>query len=170
MKTAHGARCLLALTLLLTETACQGGLTDEAPLPSSLDEAFFRCRVQPILTKSCAAFACHGDVRRYYHLFARSRLRLGGGEEQRNAPLSAEERAFNYNATRAVVDLGAPDESLLLKKPLDASAGGYYHGGAVLYGKGDVFLKSDDPDFKVLSRWIRGEKEDPACIEPGSDL
>ncbi len=148
---------------------CQTGLTDEAPFSSKLDEAYFRCRVQPIVTKSCAALACHGDVQRYYHVFGRNRLRLGGGEEQRNAALSVQERAFNYNATRAIVNVATPKESYLLLKPLESAAGGYYHGGETLFKKGNVYLNRDDPDFKTLEKWVNGEKEDPACIEPGSD-
>lgn len=148
---------------------CQTGLTDEKPYSSKLDEAYFRCRVQPILTKSCGALACHGDIKRYFHFFSRNRMRLSGGEEQRNAQLSAQERAFNYNATRAIVNADKPNESYLLLKPLESAAGGYYHGGETLFKKGNVYLNREDPDFKTLEKWVNGEKEDPACIEPGSD-
>jgi len=153
----------------LLALGCNTGLTDEAPYSEKLDEAYFRCRVQPILTKSCAALACHGDIKRYYHLFSRNRMRLSGGEEQRNAQLSAQERAFNYNATRAIVNVETPNDSYLLLKPLESTAGGYYHGGATRYDKGNIYLNRDDPDFKTLEKWVNGEKEDPACIEPGSD-
>lgn len=162
MKTLVFGVALLAL-------GCNSGLTDEAPYSSKLDEAYFRCRVQPVLTKSCGALACHGDVARYYHIFSRNRLRLGGGEEQRNAQLSVQERAFNYNATRAIVNVDVPGESYLLLKPLESSAGGYYHGGATLFKKGNVYPNREDPDFKTLEKWVNGEKEDSACIEPGSD-
>jgi hypothetical protein len=159
----------ILLSVALGSLGCQTGLTDEAPFSSNLDEAYFRCRVQPIITKSCAALACHGDIQRYYHVFGRNRLRLSGGEEQRNAALSAQERGFNYNATRAIVNVAKPKESYLLLKPLESSEGGYYHGGATRYKKGNVYINRDDPDFKTLEKWVNGEKEDPACIEPGSD-
>ncbi len=160
-------RIVFGLALFLV--GCQSGLTDEAPYSNKLDEAYFRCRVQPILTKSCGALACHGDVARYYHIFSRNRLRFGFPEEQRNAQLSVQERAFNYNATRAIVDGASPQNSYLLLKPLESSEGGYYHGGATRFKKGNVFLNRDDPDYKTLEKWVNGEKEDPACIEPGSD-
>lgn len=162
MRRAHLA--LAALFLL----GCRSDLTEPNPLPA-LDEPYFRCRVQPILTKSCSAFACHGDGKRFFRIFARNRLRYGGTEEQRNAFLRPEERAFNFNAARAVVDPNDPSASLLLLKPLEQSAGGYYH-GALPLGTSDVFPNRDDPDFKTLSAWVNGAKEDPACIEPGSDL
>jgi len=157
--------CLALFTLLL---GCRSDLTEPAPLPS-LDEAYFRCRVQPVLTKSCGALACHGDAKRYFRLFARNRLRYGTTEEERNTFMKAEERAFNFNAARAMVDASDPGASLLLLKPLEQAAGGYYH-GATLLGTSDVFPNRDDPDYKTLAAWVNGAKEDPACIEPGSDL
>ena len=151
---------------------------------SSLDEAYFRCKVQPILTKSCAAYACHGSSVRYFKLFGRNRLRLGGSIAKLNAPMTAGERSWNYDAARAMVNTASPDDSYLLLKPLDASAGGlvlggsaqiekggYYHGGETFFAKGNVFLTRTDPDFIVLDKWAHGEKaEDQACIEPGSEL
>jgi hypothetical protein len=151
--------------------ACQGGLKDPSPLSTALDEAYFRCNVQPVLTKSCAAYACHGSSVRYFKLFGRNRLRLGGTIAKLNAPMTTAERAWNYDAARAMVDTASPDTSYLLLKPLDEAAGGYYHGGSTFFAKGNVFLDTMDPDYLVLQKWIHGEKaEDQACIEPGSDL
>ena len=155
----------------LIAPGCQGGLRDPLPLSASLDEAYFRCNVQPILTKSCAAYACHGSSVRYFKLFGRNRLRLGGTIAKLNAPMSAAERAWNYDAARALVDPASPDTTLLLLKPLEGSAGGYFHGGATFFGQGNVFPDRKDPDYVVLEKWVHGTKaEDPACVEPGSNL
>ena len=156
---------LLALCLL----GCQSGLDATRP-PPALDEPYFRCKVQPVLAKSCAMFACHGDGRRFFRVFARNRLRLGGVEKDRNGLLRPEERSANLAAARAMVDPDAPARSLLLLKPLESSAGGEFHRGATLYGAGNVFPSRDDPDFKVLDSWVHGATEDASCIEPGSDL
>ena len=148
--------------VLLLLAGCQKGLDDPKPLPA-LDEAYFRCRVQPVLTKSCAAFACHGDARRYFHVFARNRLRLQGTEKDRNAALGDAERSANFDAARGFVD---GDDSLLLRKPLEGAA---FHRGAEIFGGGNVFASRDDPDWKTLEAWTQGAKEDPTCVEPGSD-
>jgi hypothetical protein len=153
---------------MLLMSGCRGDLGDEAG-QLALDEPYFRCRVQPVLTKSCAAFACHGSSERFFTVFARGRLRLGGDESERAAFLRDSERAFNFASAAAMVDVEVPERSLLLLKPLEPSAGGYYHVGADLFGGADVFASADDPDYRVLREWVLGATDDAACLEPGSD-
>jgi hypothetical protein len=148
---------------------CVSDLDDPAEL-APLDEPFFRCEVQPIMTRSCGAFACHGDGERFLRIFGRNRLRLDGDESMRNALMSDPERAHNFDAVRAFVDPSNPVDSLLLAKALDQEAGGYYHGGATEFERGDVFLSIEDPDYQTLLAWIEGATEDATCIEPGSNL
>jgi hypothetical protein len=158
-----------AALLLLLCASCVTAVSEPIEQPL-LDEPFFRCRVQPVLTKSCGQLACHGDGRRYYRIFGRNRLRLGLTEADRNAFLADEERSHNFSASLAMVEPGAPGASLLLLKPLQDDAGGYYHGGETEYGRGDVFADAEDRDYQLLVDWVNGATEDPACIEPGSDL
>lgn len=139
------------------------------PADPSLDEAFFRCRVQPILTKNCSTFACHGDARRPFSVFARNRLRLGGTERERNAFLGDDERTWNYRAAAAMVDLEHRDESPLLMKPLDVAAGGWFHGATELEGRQDVFADREG-EWGVMSEWVHGATQASDCVEPGSDL
>lgn len=168
MRAERPLRVALALALLLACGSCAGDLDAPQPL-ASLDEPYFRCRVQPILTKSCSMLACHGDAARFFHFYARNRLRLGGTERDRNSFLRDDERRFNFLAASAMVDTDRPGESLLLQKPLDVRAGGWFHEGAELYGGGDVFASTDDAEYRVLRMWAEGATEDPACVEPGSD-
>lgn len=135
--------------------------------PIALDEPFYRCKVQPILVKSCGALLCHGDATRFYRIFGRNRLRYGLPEEKRGDPLMDEETAFNYQSALAYVDAEEPEKSLLLLKPLDQAAGGYYHGGALEFDQGDVYLSKEEPEFQVLIEWVNGAKEDELCVEPG---
>jgi hypothetical protein len=159
---------LLALLSILL-SGCQAGLEQSRTL-AALDEPYFRCRVQAVLAKSCATFSCHGDGRRFLRLYARNRLRLGGDETTRNARLSADEYAANFESARALVDMSDPLGSFLVRKPLESAAGGFYHRGALIFGGGNVFATRDDPDFKTLTAWVGGATEDPTCVEPGSDL
>ena len=155
------------LPLLLS--GCHDDLTADAE-PPALDEAYFRCRVQPLVTKSCSMFACHGDEDRYLVVYGRNRLRMSSDESERNSFLTDDERAANYAAVRAYTDPERPEHSYLLKKALAEEAGGFWHGGATTYGHGDVYLDTEDLDYLVLAAWIAGEEEDPGCEEPGSNL
>jgi hypothetical protein len=171
------ARAAMALSVLSCGMgACQPDFN--VPVPSApVDAAYFRCHVQPVLTKNCSMFACHGadgnngTGARYFRLYARSRLRpVGVPEAMRNSTFTAAEYTANFVAAADLIDTGSRDDSLLLLKPLEQSAGGYFHRGADLYGQGNVFLTRDDPDFVVLSAWAHGATEVPQCIEPGSNL
>lgn len=161
------------LVVLVAVTAgCQADLDAPAALPA-LDRPYFDCKVQPVLTKNCGQLACHGAPdpdRRYFRLYGRNRLRADLDEAKRNATLSADERTHNYDAARALADPADPDASLLLRKPLEASAGGYFHRGATLYLAGNVFADKTDPEYQIIAAWIDGATEVPTCQEPGANL
>ena len=164
----YALRIMFYAALLAALGCVQNDLDAEAQFVE-LDRAYFDCKVQPVLTKYCSAFACHGDGRRYYRIYARNRLRRGGTEQERNAFMREAEREANFIASRVLIDQDNPRQSIFLLKPLQQSAGGYYHGGETKFGQGDVFADREDPDFKILERWVMGESDDPNCIEPGSD-
>jgi hypothetical protein len=164
------AAFLLAVGACMACASCRApDLNDTKPLPE-LDAAFFRCRVHPVLARSCGALACHGDARRPFHVYARNRLRAFGGEPDRDALLAPDELRASFDAARAFVDADAPDQSPLLMKPLDQRAGGAFHRGAEIFGGGNVFLSADDPERLTLRAWVLGAKEDPSCDDPAASL
>lgn len=157
----------IAVLAVAAVVACASDLHDPKPL-ATLDEAYFRCRVQPVLARSCSQLACHGDSRRFFRVFARNRLRSGGAESERDVPMRDEEVRANFDAARAMIDEGDVELSLFFTKPLDARAGGAFHRGAEIFGGGNVFLSRDEPDYMTLRAWVRGAREDRSCIEPES--
>jgi hypothetical protein len=138
----------------------------------ALDFAMFRCEVQPVLVKQCSAPACHGTPRRYYRLFARNRLRYGVDPFDRADPLSEFEVLANYDATRALVaGLETPGDSMLVRKPLEAQAGGYYHGAIETFTNApgrNVFSSASDLEYRRIATWAAGETADPNCVDPGA--
>jgi hypothetical protein len=140
--------------------------------PPELDFAFFRCDLQPVLVKQCAAPACHGNGKRFFRLYARNRLRLGVDPLDVNRPLHEEEVRANFDAARALVQgLDSPEDSMMVRKPLESSQGGYYHGATKIFrwGGPNVFSSRDDPGYQKLLSWAEGTREDPSCTDPGKD-
>jgi len=155
--------------LLVLLASCQANL-DASRDPVALDRPFFDCRVQPVLTKLCSQLACHGTTQRFFHVFARNRLRLDANESGRNAFLTENERAANYRAATALVDGEDSARSYLLRKPLAQGEGGAFHIPQRLFGGADVFETAEDRDYQTLVEWIDGATEAANCVEPGSDL
>lgn len=153
-------RCLVAL-LLVGGACAQDGLDNIAADSSALDAEFFRCQVQPILTKTCAFMDCHGNDERPLRVYAEQRFRLGVTYE---IPFTRAELDANFAAIAGFVEGAQEGTSLLTEKPLDARFGGGFHRGRNQYGEDDVFLSRDDPDYQTLVKFARGEVETPGCI------
>ena len=152
-------RWMVAVALV----ACSQDGLDAERSAAVLDRAMFRCRVQPVLVARCAFPACHGSNQRPLRVFARQRLRLEVPPDRREADLTQEEEEANYE--RALAFAGdASTPPLLLAKPLEGRAGGFYHRAKDLYGDLDVFATADDPGYRHLADWIAGGADDPGCV------
>lgn len=150
--------------LLLGMTGCvQEDLESPLELPL-LNVESFRCEVHPILLRTCAFGACHSDPDRRFRLFAPHRLRLAG----EIGLLSETEIEANFNATLGFLQSGSSDAWLLLK-PLDSSAGGYFHVGKEMFGGGDVFLSTSDPDYRTIASWVDGTLQDSTACSKGEE-
>lgn len=147
------------LALAVVAVGCVAGDLGAPRAVPALDRDAFRCRVEPVLAARCAFLACHGDEARPFRVYAPGRLRLGVAVD---AALTAAEREANYAAALGM----AGDEReppLLVGKPLDTAAGGFYHGGQARFDGDDVFATTADPGYVALADWIAGATADPGC-------
>ena len=142
-----GAVLFVAVRFTAAQSAGQAA---SAPKPT-LDYEFFKTRVEPILVKRRAGHArcvlCHGR---------------GLGAPQYLVKLSPgstfwteEETRRNFQNISKLVVPGNPMMSPFAIHPLAPEAGGdnnHWHGG------GRQFKSQDDPDWKTIAAWIRGEK------------
>lgn len=122
-------------------------LAEQAASKPALSYEYFKNQVQPIfLTKRqgyTRCVVCHS----------------GGGQVGFLQPLAAgaktwteEESRKNFERVSKMVTPGEPMKSLLLRHPLEPAAGGdEFHNG------GRQFTSQDDPQFKTLAAWVRGE-------------
>jgi hypothetical protein len=119
----------------------------------SLDYEFFKTRVEPIFIKKrwpdhARCYVCH-EVSRH-----------GGGPLSLEAlPAGAsfwteEQSHHNFEVVSKLVIPGDPLSSLFLQMPLAPEAGGL----ADTHQGGRQFTSKDDPDWKNMEAWVRGQK------------
>jgi hypothetical protein len=127
----------------------------QAPSASkpSLDYEFFKTRVEPIFIKKrwpdhSRCYVCH-EISRH-----------GGGPLSLEAlPAGAsfwteEQSRHNFETVSKLVIPGDPLSSIFLLMPLAPEAGGL----ADTHQGGRQFRSKDDPDWKNMEAWVRGQK------------
>ena len=153
---------MVKLFPILLLVGCASGL-DGAASDAPLDHEYFRCNVQPVLAARCSYPACHGSALRPLSLYAPGRMRYGVSWDRPKEPMTMTELDMNFAVAGGFTSASPAGEPLLLAKPLDTSAGGYYHRGADLYTAGDVFMTKDDPGYQMLASWIAGASAAATC-------
>jgi hypothetical protein len=159
---AHGRRLVLACALVAAAASLAGcTAVENEPAPgqiATLDEPLFRCAVEPILLRDCAYNGCHGQANEPLRLYSLGKLRLGPSATlaDRTAPLTDAERHLNYLSAQAF-DFGgvAPDDNLLVRKPMPSSAGGYEHVGGAIWSDGE------DARVRTIRNWLQGGTQCP---------
>ena len=137
----------LLLAFFLVGCVDGPGIGDELPG----DYRAFEEDVQPILN-GCANPSCHGTSERPLELYSVRQHRLDPEEIYLETPLSDRELWLNFiRSCGFLMDLEAPEDCELLRKPLSVEAGGVEHGGGVQFG--DL----ENPDYALLLDWVSGE-------------
>jgi hypothetical protein len=113
-----------------------------------LDYEFFKTRVEPIFLKKrpehVRCYVCHSENNSAFRL-----EKLPDGSKF----WTEEQSRRNFVAVSHLVVPGDPANSRLLLQPLAPESGGNaYHSG------GRQFATKNDPDWKVLALWVRGQK------------
>jgi hypothetical protein len=125
---------------------------DSASRPS-LDYEFFKTRVEPIFLKNRSAdhvrcYACHQVSRHGGGPLSLELLQPG------SSFWTEEQSRRNFETVSKLVVPGAPLSSLFLLMPLAPEAGGR----ADTHQGGRQFASQNDPDWKNMEAWVRGQK------------
>ena len=123
-------------------------LTTLLAQPATLDFEIYKANVEPIFLEKRAGFTrcvvCHSDGGQVGFLEELSSGATTWTEEQSRS---------NFEAVSALVTPGDPLASRLLMHPLEPDAGGdEFHNG------GRQFASQDDPQFKTIAAWVRGDQ------------
>lgn len=118
----------------------------------SLDYEIFKTRVEPIFLKRrspnhARCYACHEKTKHFSGLMLES-LPPGGDF------WTEEQSRRNFATVSKLVVPGNLNASMFPMHPLAPEAGG----DTRVHNGGRQFESQDDPDFKTIAEWIRGQK------------
>jgi hypothetical protein len=125
----------------------------------SLDEAVFKCKVEPILARLCSYNACHGNAQSALRVYTPGKLRAAPPatlDDQLVALTDAEHHANFLSAAGLGFGITSVDDHVLLRKPLPSSDGGFEHKGGAIYAKG-----VNDPAYTTIRTWLEGKGSCP---------
>jgi hypothetical protein len=125
-----------------------------------VDREVFETDVYPILVRDCGYPACHGDRDRFFRIFSPGRTRLSPTTPLYDPPTLEEVDASFDRARSMLAAVSDPRQSLLLRKPLEASAGGGAHAGLDELGR-NVYAGEADPSWRTIARWAGAALEEP---------
>ena len=146
-------RCSIAFVLLVLSLSLAACGSEQAPLAIAMpDRMRFDQEVYPVLLRDCSFQACHGSSERFFQVYGPGRARLPPVSDALE-PASAAELAYSYDRARSMVDVTTPEHSLILRKPLAASAGGSGHEGADTLGR-NVYQTKLDPGYAAIAAWV----------------
>ena len=147
------ATALYAPAPLTGQQSAEMSAAQEASVSKpSLDYEFFKTRVEPIFLKTRSedhvrCYACH-QVSRHPNLLHLEVLPPG------KSFWTEEQSRRNFETVSKLVVPGAPLSSLFCLMPLEPAAGGL----ADTHQGGRQFASQDDPNWKNMAAWVRGQK------------
>lgn len=121
--------------------------------PRRPDRAAFEADIYPILLRDCGFVACHGDGGRAFRVVGPGRTRLDPLDALDAPPTTAELDATYERTVSMLATAETPGDTLLLRKPLDAAAGGAAHQGVDRFGR-NVYASREDASWQALEAWV----------------
>lgn len=131
---------------------------DTVAEPRRPDRAAFETDVYPVLLRDCGFVACHGADGRALRIYGPGRTRLDVLDAPTAPPTALELDATYERVVSMLATAETPDEAQLLRKPLEAAAGGGAHRGVDRFGR-NVYGSREDPSWRVLEAWARSAWE-----------
>jgi hypothetical protein len=133
---------------LMAAVALSAGLACELGAAPALDFEVFKAKVEPIFlekrTGHTRCYVCHAESNNNFRL-----EKLPAGQ----TVWTEEQSRKNFEMIAKLVNPGDPGTSRLLLHPLAPEGGGdAFHSG------GRQFADTNDPDWKTIAGWVKGEK------------
>ena len=145
----RGLARVSAVVWVLITAGCSLEVTPDPPRPSVPE---FERVVYPLLLRDCGFPDCHGNPARFFRVYGPGRTRLAPTLAI-DEPATDEELRASYDRARSMLTAAErPQDSLLLRKPLEIDLGGAPHLGVDAFGQ-DIYRSTSDPGYDTLLRW-----------------
>ena len=150
--------------------SCATGKEYSGPLPSPDGEQFV-AEVYPLLLRDCAHVGCHGVPERFFQLYGPGRARIPEAQMSAAArveldytdPANFDEVLHSYQRALSMIATAENvEDSLLLRKPLEAQAGGQGHKGTDDLGR-NVYASKQHPGWQKLLAWAKSTGRPPTA-------
>lgn len=127
------------------------------PKPDGVE---FVTEVYPVLLRDCAFSNCHGAPERFLQIYGPGRTRLDDATGQ-DDPMLLDEMLHSYDRARSMLGSAKnPRSSLLLRKPLELSAGGQTHRGEDSFGR-NIFPSQHAAGYVAFALWAQTVGDEP---------
>jgi hypothetical protein len=155
-------RVITLVAALLTLAACSEPTGSAAVADRDLND--FTNFVWPVLIRDCGFHRCHGSQERFFRVYGPGRTRYDPMTDALDPSQMGYERDYTYQLALSMIDRDDPAQSLILRKPLAALAGGSSHEGVDKYGR-NVYRTPDDEGYLQIAQWVfsEGESATPAA-------
>jgi len=150
----------LQQSLIVAGLCCLAlGCAEEEPwelTDSTTTSKLWSTEAYPVLMRDCSFFACHGSPDRLFQVWGPKRRRafeatnLDADQERMRL---GKESNDTFSMAIGFVDINDPGNSLLLRKALDAQAGGTGHLGLDKFGR-NVYRSGESPGYVALAKWV----------------
>lgn len=160
MTAVNGSRASTLCVLLSLFALPSCSYESERLVDLSPDAALFEAEVYPALLRDCAFYACHGNAERFFRIYGPGRLRISDALETYDPP-SPLEIEHTYERARSMLrGVHGISDSVFLRKPLDAEAGGAGkgHRGTDSWGH-NVYQNESDVAYQKLLRWAHSQSD-----------
>ena len=162
MKWSRWALPALAVAVLIT--ASQVGTAAGQQTPAELDYSVYREQIEPILLRDRGGYGPGVSACVTCHIQSGTPMRLEPLEEDGSGGVywTEQQSRRNFDLVSGLVAPGQPEQSRLLRAPLDQDAGGSgFHVG------GKFWESQDDQDWQAMAAWVSAA--DPVTGSPPSE-
>ena len=162
-RAATAAASFVFLAALATSTSVPIGAAQTGAAPTDAQVQAFRSTIEPLFMRDRGGTSPGYASCVMCHVWQTS-VRFSLQTPASDAGWTAQQSRANFDVVTKLVNAADPENSRLLRKPLDRAAGGLGHTG------GTFWKSKEDPEYQTVLKWIRSLPADRYAQGPEPPL